>query len=177
MRRGRFRHVVEISLLKAVQPHLLIAFLRPFSAELNSAGLALPDTPSVRWLEDLCSMLNRDDTALPGALQAALVDVAILATPVGHEQITTLAEERGITLVSADATIPQEDLAFLVYVEQRELFRAARSRVKSFEPRLFVHFHGPGTGIHATDRSVTARLSILKERLSSWLQKRNRTGA
>jgi hypothetical protein len=147
MRRGRFRHVVEISLLKAVQPHLLIAFLRPFSAELNSAGLALPDTPSVRWLEDLCSMLNRDDTALPGALQAALVDVAILATPVGHEQITTLAEERGITLVSADATIPQEDLAFLVYVEQRELFRAARSVSVQRDPRRSGESRGamPGT--------------------------------
>ena len=177
MRRGRFRHVVEISLLKAVHSDLLTAFLRPFSAELSNAGLALPHTPSVGWLEELGSMLNRDDTVLPAALQAALVDVANLATPVGHEQIVTLAAERGIALASTHATIPQEDLAFLVYVEQRELFRAARARVKSFEPRLFDHFHGPEKGLRATHARATARLSTLKERLSSWLQNRNRTGA
>ena len=136
--RGRFRHVVEMSLLKSVRPDLLAAFLRPFSGELSSAGLALPDEPSVPWLEELSVMLNRDVAELPAALQGALVDIAELATPVGHEQIMALADERGIALVSSDETIPQEDLAFLVYLEQRDLFRAARSRVKSFEQRLFV---------------------------------------
>ena len=177
MRRGRFRHVVDISLLKSVRPDLLATFLRPFAVELRSAGLVLLDEPSGTWLEELSAMLNRDDAVLPAALQAALVDVAELATPVGHEQIMAIAEERGITLISSDEVIPQEDLAFLVYLERGELFRAARSRIKSFEPRLFVEYHGRQRRFSATHGNAAARVAILKDRLASWLRKRNRTGA
>ena len=175
MRRGRFRHVVEISLLKSVRPDLLAAFLRPFSADFVAVGLALPAEPSALWLAELAAKLNRD-AVLPAALQAALVDIANLATPVGHEQVMTLAEQRGIELLAGGATVPREDLAFLVYLEQRDLFRAARSRVKSFPPRLFVHFHGRQRPISATTGDRTAQLATLKERLASWLKRRNRTG-
>jgi hypothetical protein len=178
MRRGRFRHVVDISLLKSVRPDLLAAFLRPFGADLSAAGLALQDAPSAAWLEELGAMLNRDAPELPAALQADLVDIAELATPVGHEQIMALADELGIAIVSAgDPMIPLEDLAFLVYLQQRDLFRAVRSHIKSFERRLFTEHDGHQRRISATHGSAAARAAILKDRLVSWLQKRNRTGA
>jgi hypothetical protein len=177
MRRGRFRHVVEMTILKSVRPELLAAFLRPFSTELRSAGLALPVAPSTAWLEELGAMLNRDEPVLPAALQAALVGIADLATPAGHEEIMALADERGIAVFVGKETIPQEDLAFLVYLEHPDLFRAARSRVKAFAPRLFVEFHGNQRRISSTQGTASARLAIVKGRLVSWLQKRNRTGA
>ena len=177
MRRGRFRHVVELSLLKSVRSDFLVAFLRPFAAELDAAGLALPKKPSISWLTDLAATLNCDGPVLPASLQAALVDLAELATPLGHEQIMALAEERGMTLVPADETIPQEDLAFLVYLKERELFLAARNRIKFFEARLFAHYHGRQLPLPSAREDATTRLTLLRDRLVSWLRKRNRTGA
>jgi hypothetical protein len=175
--RGRFRHIVEMSLLKSVRPELLAAFLRPFSTELTSAALALPAAPSTAWLEELGALLNRDEPMLPAALQAALVGIADLATSAGHEEIMALADERGIAIFPGNELIPQEDLAFLVYLEQPDLFRAVRSRIKAFPPRLFVEFHGHQRRISSTHGTASARLAMLKHRLVSWLQKRNRTGA
>ena len=100
MRRGRFRHVVELSLLKRVRSDFLVAFLRPFAADLRAAGLALPKRPSVSWLTDLAAMLNCDGTKLPASLQAALVDLAEMATPVGHEQIMMVPPKSGESLLS-----------------------------------------------------------------------------
>jgi hypothetical protein len=140
-----------MSLLKSVRPDLLAAFLRPFDANLRAVGLAIHDAPSSAWLEELCVMLNRDAPELPAALQADLVDIAELATTVGHEQIMAVADERGIAMVPAgDPMIPLEDLAFLVYLQQRDLFRAARSHIKSFERRLFAEFDGRQRRISAT---------------------------
>ncbi len=107
MRRGRFRHVVELSLLD-VRPDLLVAFLEPFVVDLATVGLALPsERPSIPWLLERCATLNRDSAELPAALLAALIDIADLATPVGHEQIVTLADERGIALVGSDVAVVQ----------------------------------------------------------------------
>ena len=147
MASGNFQHVVELSLLEALRPELLIALLRPFEKALAHFGIMVDRSEySNAWLLRLHSVLNRSDAALPAPLQSALVDIADLSTEAGCDLVIAEARRSGVELFGGKVPARQ-DLAASAYLSHPEFFRAAHNRRHVSRKATFEDFYG-------TDRRV-----------------------
>lgn len=149
--------------------------LKPYGRQLASLGIRVdPKGHSARWLTRLHSVLNRDGETVPAALQSAFMEIADLATELGHEMIVTQAIERGVDLFAVEQTMSRQDLAFYVYDVQPDVFRAAHARLQPQNAPNFVEFYGDGSAVLAA-RRIQPQLAGLGHRLSAHFQARNRS--
>lgn len=167
--------IVRLDLLEAVRPELLLRFLRPFATYLAARAIPLDDlVVSPEWLGALHRVLNAVDPQMPAELQQALLDIADLTTDAAHEQVLALARHQQLSLFTVNARTTPEDLAFVVYLDHRDVFHAAHARTQSSEVRKFVEFV-------ARDRTpprasaAGGRRALLAQRLGQWFSERNRT--
>ncbi len=175
MSSGSFQYVVELSLLEALRPELLVALLKPYEQELAAFGLVVERSRySESWLQRLHSVLNRDDATLPALLQSTLMDVADLSTDAGGELIIAEARRRGIELSAPKEASPQ-DLAVKTYLVHPDLFRAAHSRLAVSRRTTFEDFYGR-EGAHTRPTNLDKQLKVLKRRLESAFVSRHRPG-
>jgi len=173
--RTSFKYVIELSLLKATRPRFLLAVLAPYGPQLASLGLsAYPAGDASRWCLHLQSLLNRDAEAVPAALQSALIEIADLATELGHEVIVAQAIERGVDLFAVHKTMSRQDLAFHVHESHPTIFRAAHARLQPQNAPNFVEFYGDRSAVRAR-QDINAELDILRRRLALHFRARNRT--
>jgi hypothetical protein len=173
---GRFQHVVELSLLEALRPELLLALLTPHKDALAAFGIVVDRSAySSAWLLRLHSVVNRDDAELPAPLQAALMDIADLSTDAGGELIISEARRCGIEL-STSGDEPTQDLAVSTYLAHPDLFRVAHSRLQVARRTMFHEFYGSGQA-QPLPRNVDRQLKILKKRLREEFISRHRSGS
>src|SRR6266545_2044032 len=172
---GRFRYVVELSLLEVLRPELLIALLKPYEQALARFGIAVDRSEySSAWLVRLHSILNRDDAALPAPLQSALIDIGDLSSEAGGDLIIAEARRSGVELFAGK--IPaRQDLAVATYLSHLELFRAAHRRLHLSRRTTFQEFYGTEAARPLAERFERQR-TALKKRLRSAFRSRYRTG-
>jgi hypothetical protein len=172
---GSFQYVVDLSLLEALRPELLVALLKPYERALAGFGIIVDRSQySSTWLGSLHSVLNRDDAKLPAPLQSALMDIADLSTVAGGELIIAEALRRGIELV-AGVEAPQQDLAVQTYLAHPDLFRASHSRLQLSRRTTIADFYGAGA-TRPLPRQLERQLKTLKRRLQSAFLARRRSG-
>lgn len=142
MASGRFQYVVELSLLEAIRPELLLALLSPHKEALGAFGIIVDRSEySNSWLVRLHNVVNRDDAMLPAPLQSALLDIADLSTDLGGELIIAEARRCGVEL-STCGDVPTQDLAVGTYLAHPDLFRLAHSRLQVARRTTFHEFYG-----------------------------------
>ncbi|MFH0903369.1 MAG: hypothetical protein V2A73_22300 [Pseudomonadota bacterium] len=171
------KDIVRLSLLERVSPDYLVRFLRLYQDYLGTKDVLLDDVEvNERWIGHLYGVLTACDPAMPAGLQQALLDVAELASDDAHEQLLELAGERQLSLFRTDdcQRLSPYDLAFKVYLEQRDLFGAAHARALVREARRFVEFLAPRPGCLKGAISEGKR-AILCSRLGRWFAERNCT--
>lgn len=169
-------HLVRLDLLEAVKPELLLRFLRPFAAYLSTRGVPL-DGVAVdhAWLARLHGSLNDVDPAMPAELQQSLLDVADLTTEGAHEHVLAAAKSQQLGLFTISTRTTPEDLAFEVYLDHRDLFRAAHARTQTSEARRFVEFSACSSApLEGHERS--GKHAVLARLVGDWFRGRNRTG-
>jgi len=129
------------------------------------------DTPA--WLVQLHRVLNRDDESVPAVLQTALIEIADLATELGHEMIVTHAIERDVDLFVDHKTLTRQDLAFYVHHRHPGLFRAVHARLQPQDVPCFVEFCGNRSAT-LSRQAIEKQLEAARVRLSGHFQVRNR---
>ncbi len=169
-------HLVRLDLLEAVKPELLLRFLRPFAAYLATRGVPLDGVAvDAAWLARLHGSLNDVDPAMPAELQQSLLDVADLTTEGAHEHVLAAARSQQLGLFTINARTTPEDLAFEVYLDHRDLFRAAHARTQSSEARRFVEFSARSPApLEGHERG--GKHALLARVVGDWFRGRNRTG-
>ena len=169
-------HLVRLDLLETVKPELLLRFLRPFASYLVSKGVALDGVAvDAAWLARVHEVLNAVDSAMPAELQQSLLDVADLTTEGAHEHVLAAAKNQQLGLFAVNARTTPEDLAFEVYLDHRDLFRAAHARTQTGEVRRLVEFSArTPTPLEGHDRG--GKRALLARLVGDWFRGRNRTG-
>lgn len=167
--------LVRLDLLEAVQPALLVRFLRPFAAYLGGCGVLLEHTCfDGAWLERLHRTLNAVDPEMPPDLQQGLLDIADLTSESAHEQVLSIAHQQQLSLFKLNARTTPEELAFAIYLDHRDLFRTVHARAQSSEVRRFVELVGKDAAPPVSLGSG-GRRALLAQRLGTWFRERNRT--
>jgi len=168
--------VVRLELLEAVSGLLLERFLWPWKAFLASRGCELDAQPKdAVWVQRLHRIVNAVDSEMPSDLQQALLDVADLATESAHEQVLEVARHNQLELFKINARTTPEDLAFEVYLDHRELFRAAHVRTQSAAVERYVEYLGRSAAL-PKDCHSRGKQALLARALSASFRERNRTG-
>jgi hypothetical protein len=167
--------LVRLDLLEAVRPELLTRFLRPFEGYLAARGIVLGGSTDLDWVSRLHQVLSTVDAEAPADLQQALLDIADLtSTDDAHENVLTAARDQQLGLFAVNPTTTPEDLAFEVYLDHRDVFRAAHARVQTADVKRFVEF------VAKDDTQLVGAVSaskqvLLSRMLGSWFRQRNRT--
>ncbi len=157
------------------KPSNPLALLRRYRRQLARLGLQVDQSAySEVWLGRLHNILNRENDGVPIPLQAALIDIADLATELGHELIVAQSLERGVDLFADGKTIARQDLAFAVYLDRPDLFRAAHARLQGLDAPTFAEFYGKRSA-HSPNQALEPEIAVLRHRLSQAFQARNRT--
>jgi hypothetical protein len=168
------KNVAPLALLERVSPELLLRFLRPYEAYLQSRGVPVEGiSPDSAWVRKLHAALQQVDPEMPTALQQGLVDIADLATEQGLEQALRVSNKEQLNLFTKDSRVDIIDAPFRMYLDHPREFRASKIRLQATRVERFIEFH-PRTST-LMPPLTDAHQKRLREECAKFFASRNRT--
>ena len=166
------RRFSEPETLKAGDPSILVAFLRPFSEYLQRRAFHLPDCATDELdYEHLSRVLLTPDELVPREMVDALYYVHELADEEGMDVLLDLIGDHQSKIeISPDAT--PADVAMLVWLKDPEILKRQHAKGYAFRPHRFEHFRSRTSGVAPSGDD--GLLIPLQDHLDDWFEKRKR---
>ncbi len=162
----------EPETLKAIDPSILVAFLRQFFEYLQRRGVPLPDSSTEEIdYQKLSRILMTPDELVPPDMVDALYYVHELSDHEGMDTLLDAIEELRLNIqVGPDPT--PADVAMLMWLHDPEILKRQHARGYAFRPHRFELFQSHTGGVSASrDKGI---LVPLQDDLDDWFEKRRR---
>lgn len=166
------RRFSEPETLKAIDPSILIAFLRPFAGYLQRRALHLPDSPTDDFdYQHLCRVLLNPDESVPTDMVDALYYVHELSDEEGMDTLLDYLERHRVKIEIGSDRAPA-DVAMLVWLKDPDILKRQHAKGYAFRPHRFEHYRSRTRGVAPSGNE--GLLISLQDHLDEWFEKRKR---
>ncbi|MFM2006086.1 MAG: hypothetical protein RLZZ09_1741, partial [Pseudomonadota bacterium] len=170
----QLRRFSKPSLLRAIAPAHLLAFLRVHAEYFAAQGLALPqeDSETLNYTR-LSEILLSPDQSTPPQLAEALFYVNELATEEGFDDLQAAIAETGLNLVVGDEVTPA-DLAIQVWLQAPRLIEKVHAEQRFLKARSFAYFRTNQPVVPDWRPPTEVTLARLESEMNRWFVQKRR---
>ncbi len=169
----KLRHFCHPSILRQIDPGLLVRFLEPFADFFKARGLVLGNETPV-YYDFLAGILMSPDENTPDALLDALFFIDELSTPDSFEDLRTEAVNQNLDLGLGDHISPA-DLAVRVWLANPDILESLHAERFLIKPKSFQSFLS--TAAHLPEINTLPAASYMQAAendLNDWFETRKR---